>query len=497
MTASAEAQPAAPAEVAGVEWYYLVGQKTEGPIAESALRKLLASGQLGPDDLVWNSGMPTWAPISRVPALAARISQAPQITSEPARKPREAVRPRKSSEEIPVATATPSGVERPGGRKRGWLWAGVAGAVCLVGLLVGTVFLVRYWMKPAPLRELSAQEIVAKCEPGVALIRTARGNGTGFLIRPGLLVTNAHVIADAPIEQLKITFPSDGSGGKRSLSAKALLFQNRKRDLAFLSLSTDRPHLALAPRYKFERGQSVTAIGNPGVGGALTLENAVSRGVMSTQTQIDGQDYFQLNLSINPGNSGGPVIDAYGQVIGVIVAKARKEEAIALCIPWHDLQEGIAKAEAATPEASAEATSKHNLTVVSRRVSEAARAYLAGMSANSKSAADAIRRGQRASDAVTATTRALRPKLDQINHLLLEDVRAAIPRVTSDKRVSAEARARITELWGLYREAKGWFEAPRGTYNEYSKKTLDLSEKRKSLVDAIKLAVGTEELDKD
>ena len=56
------------------------------------------------------------------------------------------------------------------------------------------------------------------------------------------------------------------------------------------------------------------------------LENAISRGVMSTRTTLDGQPFYQLGIAINPGNSGGPVIDLAGKVIGVATKKATQLE---------------------------------------------------------------------------------------------------------------------------------------------------------------------------
>jgi S1-C subfamily serine protease len=125
-------------------------------------------------------------------------------------------------------------------------------------------------------------------------------------------------------------------------------YESRWRDLAFLRVRTDVPPLRLAERHEFKRGQSITVIGSPGVG-PLVMENAVTQGVLSTQTQIEGQDYYQSSISINPGNSGGPVFDKFGEVIGVVRLKATQQEGIAFCVPLKDLREGIAQAEAQKP----------------------------------------------------------------------------------------------------------------------------------------------------
>src|SRR5688572_20379574 len=121
-------------------------------------------------------------------------------------------------------------------------------------------------------RQLSPEEIVAASEKAVALIRCGTGTGTGFLIRPGWLVTNHHVIRDTPIDRIKVYFPGLGERGKEPLPVTRLLHIDKARDLAILSVTSDVPPLRLAEAHQFRRGQGVTVIGNPGIGEEV-LEN--------------------------------------------------------------------------------------------------------------------------------------------------------------------------------------------------------------------------------
>lgn len=57
-------------------WYYAPHRQRTGPVAESALRALAASGSLPPDTLVWTQGMAQWAPLASVPDLAPPPSTA-------------------------------------------------------------------------------------------------------------------------------------------------------------------------------------------------------------------------------------------------------------------------------------------------------------------------------------------------------------------------------------------------------------------------------------
>ncbi len=195
-----------------------------------------------------------------------------------------------------------------------------------------------------PAHDLSTADLVARCEPSVALIKGRRGSGTGFLVRPDILATNAHVIDGETVQNLEVRFPSADGPSQGPLNAR-LIYQDPLRDLAFLAVATDLPPLTVAGGYTFRKGEDVTVIGNPGLGGQMVLENAISRGVVSSKTRLNGRDFLQLGISINPGNSGGPVLDATGTVIGVVTLKTTRQEGLAFCIPAEDLGAALAVAE--------------------------------------------------------------------------------------------------------------------------------------------------------
>ena len=191
-------------------------------------------------------------------------------------------------------------------------------------------------------------QIVAKCEPSVALIKGRVSSGTGFVIKRGIVATNAHVIEDELLAGLEVRFPAAPAGQQGPLPAQ-LLYEDRKRDVAFLAVATDLPPLELAPNYAFQKGEDVMVIGNPGLGDEVVLENAISRGVMSAKTVIEGMNYYQMSIAINPGNSGGPVFDSSGRVIGVATLKANKAEAMGFCIPVEELRVRLEGARPVAP----------------------------------------------------------------------------------------------------------------------------------------------------
>ena len=189
---------------------------------------------------------------------------------------------------------------------------------------------------------LTTAEIVEESEPSVALIKGNGSSGTGFLVAPGLVATNSHVIDDELVPQLEVRFVSADEKHSAPLKAE-LLYEDPQRDIAFLAVKTDLKPLRVAKAYNFKKGEDITVIGNPGLGDGQVLENAISRGVMSTKTEIEGKKFYQLNIAINPGNSGGPVFDSAGRVVGVATLKSAKQESTGFSIPIEDLQDALAK----------------------------------------------------------------------------------------------------------------------------------------------------------
>ncbi len=168
---------------------------------------------------------------------------------------------------------------------------------------------------------LTPQEIYRACLPSVVYIRTTVGwsgyVGTGIIMTDdGYIVTNQHVIEDA---YRAIVTLSDGT-----LYEASLVGASEQEDLAVLKIDA----AGLTPAVfgdsdQLEVGERVLAIGNPlreDFQGTLTdgILSAVNR-----QLWVDGNrlTVLQSTATLNPGNSGGPLLNMYGQVVGVNVAK--------------------------------------------------------------------------------------------------------------------------------------------------------------------------------
>lgn len=143
-----------------------------------------------------------------------------------------------------------------------------------------------------------------------------RGSGTGFMVAPGLFLTNAHVIANA--ERILISPYADA----RKLPAR-VKFVAHDADLALLEVEdaasfADVPCLKLSEELP-QLEDTVRAIGYPIGGNRLS----VTRGIVSRIDTItyahprnDSHLALQIDAAINPGNSGGPVLKG-DEVVGV------------------------------------------------------------------------------------------------------------------------------------------------------------------------------------
>ncbi len=134
-------------------------------------------------------------------------------------------------------------------------------------------------------------------------VRRAQGDGgSGIIWRPdGLIVTNAHVATQAPVEV--------ELAGHRRFPARIVL-RDEQRDLAALRISANGLPAARAGNSRGVRpGEFVIAVGNP-----LGLVGAASVGVVQS---IGDSRWIRTDVRLAPGNSGGPLANAQGEVIGV------------------------------------------------------------------------------------------------------------------------------------------------------------------------------------
>ncbi len=165
---------------------------------------------------------------------------------------------------------------------------------------------------------LSLQEIYEKMIPSVVSIVTDSGTGTGIVMsEDGYLITNCHVIAQA--QQITAM-----TWDEQTYTA-ALVGSDEASDLAVLKIEPDEPLTAaeFGDSDALRVGDTVVAIGDPlGVKLRGTMTNgivsAINRNLMVNDREMT---LIQTNAALNNGNSGGPLINCYGQVVGVNAVK--------------------------------------------------------------------------------------------------------------------------------------------------------------------------------
>ncbi|MFO0409739.1 MAG: S1C family serine protease [Dolichospermum sp.] len=153
-------------------------------------------------------------------------------------------------------------------------------------------------------------KVYQKASPAVVYINTGKASGSGFIVsQDGLIITNAHVLEDAPATVTVIL-----EDGKR-LPANVIGFAKNGLDLAAIKIRNQKnlPTLSLAKSAQV--GQSVYAIGSPF---GYDNQNNFTAGVLSNLDEQDG--IIKHDARINPGNSGGPLLNSQAQVIGVNTA---------------------------------------------------------------------------------------------------------------------------------------------------------------------------------
>jgi serine protease Do len=169
-----------------------------------------------------------------------------------------------------------------------------------------------------------------------------KGLGSGMIIDPqGHILTNYHVAGGAT--KLEVGLADGNKYPARLVGGDA------KTDLAVIHISAKErlPIVTFGDSDKVEVGEWVVAIGAP-----RALEKSVTQGIISAKHRrgvtdpSSYEDFLQTDAPINPGNSGGPLLNLYGEVIGVNAAIATESggfEGIGFTIP-SNIAQYVAKA---------------------------------------------------------------------------------------------------------------------------------------------------------
>jgi S1-C subfamily serine protease len=158
-----------------------------------------------------------------------------------------------------------------------------------------------------------------------------RGLGSGFIIdKGGLVLTNAHVVDKADKVTVRLKDGRTYEGEVKGI--------DEVTDLAVVKINPDQdlPVAPLGDSDAVQVGDWAIAVGNP-----LGFDNTVTLGIVSTLKRSSAQvgiadkrlDFIQTDAAINPGNSGGPLLNEFGEVIGINTAIRPDAMGIGFAIP--------------------------------------------------------------------------------------------------------------------------------------------------------------------
>ncbi len=156
------------------------------------------------------------------------------------------------------------------------------------------------------------------------------GMGTGVIIDPrGYILTNQHVVDDVHTLRVRL---HDGT-----TAPARVLARDSECDLALLKIEprAPLPVIPLGTSSDLLVGETVIAIGN-----AYGYEHTVTVGVVSAtgrdvtlNKEVSYKALIQTDASINPGNSGGPLLNVFGELVGLNVAIRAGAQGIGFAIP--------------------------------------------------------------------------------------------------------------------------------------------------------------------
>ena len=202
---------------------------------------------------------------------------------------------------------------------------------------------------------MSTVEIVKLVSPATVSIsiisvddgkETKISSGTGFIItEDGYIVTNQHVVdvADEAVSTYYVTvvLPDEDAAVRAEIVGS-----DAQTDIAVIKVNSDKklPCVTMGNSDNLQAGELAIAIGNA----MGTFDDTVTVGVISAPSREINRngyhvDIIQTDTAVNPGNSGGPLINSFGEVIGIINAKiiTSTSENIGFAIPVNSVKSVI------------------------------------------------------------------------------------------------------------------------------------------------------------
>ena len=167
--------------------------------------------------------------------------------------------------------------------------------------------------KPQQLKKLTATKIYDKCGPSTVEIKVTVDYGTvqgsGFFIDKGMVVTNYHVIKGA--SKIQVTTKENVT-----YDVQKIIGYDEKLDLAVLQIAAEKNKSLSLYEGEVSVGEESYALGSP-----LGLTGTMTSGMISSASRylddVPDVNYIQTSAPLSHGNSGGPLVNSYGEVVGI------------------------------------------------------------------------------------------------------------------------------------------------------------------------------------
>ncbi len=176
----------------------------------------------------------------------------------------------------------------------------------------------------APDAALANNPVVAATEPSVLKIRAIAPScqkvleGSGFVLSPDRVMTNAHVVAGAN----SVTVEASGT----SYDATVVSYDPTV-DIAILAVPNLPPGPLAFVNAPVPAGTEAVVMGYPGGGGFVATPARIREIIQLSGPDIYrnatvNREVYTIRATVEQGNSGGPLIDLNGQVLGVVFGAA-------------------------------------------------------------------------------------------------------------------------------------------------------------------------------
>ncbi len=193
---------------------------------------------------------------------------------------------------------------------------------------------------------VSLDAAIAKATPSVVKVTSwgcgSISNGSGFVVAPRVIATNAHVVAGS--DRLAV------QSGDSSLAGSVVWF-DPQLDFALLRIGADLPGAPLAVNEKSLAPGTIGGVmgyplgGNFAAGDAILVQRLNADGLDIYGQQKVVRKIYALRGDVVPGNSGGPVINPQGEVVGIIFGHSVTQNKLGYAITAEQIAPAVKKAQ--------------------------------------------------------------------------------------------------------------------------------------------------------